>query len=96
MATTITGGLDYRGTAPPTADAGQGGGGNIVFSPTGSAPVIVPIGTAGDSLACYPGSTDPGAKNVLYTAAKYWFGGSQETPSYNPPAQIGGDVLRRV
>jgi len=96
MATTITGGLDYRGTAPPAADGGQGGGGNIVFSPTGSASVIVPIGTAGGTCVCYPGSTDPGAKNVLYTAAKYWFGGSQKTAGYNPPAQVGGGVLRRI
>ncbi len=93
MATTITGGLDWTAFAattlvPPVYDGGTGQGMSIVFAPTGAAIIKVPLGSSGATATAYPGSTDPGASNVLSTTS-YWFGGTQKTGSYVVPANAG-------
>jgi len=74
--TTITGSLDYRGTAPPVY------GQNVQFSPVAgsSSRIITALGTG------YCGDTDPGAANVLNTAANYWVNGVMHTPTATVPA----------
>ena len=85
-AITVTGSLDYTGTAIPV----QVQAGNMLWwNPTPGSNSRILLNGPGNFpnvLTGYCGDTDPGAANVLNTAANYWVNGVMHTPTATVPA----------